>query len=223
MCRAFAIGDIHGCHKTFSMLVENGIRLKKNDTLFLLGDYIDRGPDSKAVIDYILDLIDKGYDVRPLIGNHEQLLLEAIDSPYYFDTWIKNRGYTTLKNFKVTKPINIEDKYIKFFRKLEYYYTYNNLILVHGGLNFAKDDPFKDKYSMVWERNSYIDMVKTGGKKVICGHSPTAINAVRQSLVKNRITLDSGCVYPEVNGMGFLSALELNTFQLIVQKNVDMV
>ena len=69
--RRIAIGDIHGCSKTFKLLIENEIQLNKNDQLFLLGDYIDKGKRSKEVLDYILHLIESGFSVFPLMGNHE--------------------------------------------------------------------------------------------------------------------------------------------------------
>ncbi len=68
--RKLAIGDIHGCNKTFKALLDQ-INLSKDDELTLLGDYIDRGPDSKGVIDTIINLQSSGYQVRALRGNHD--------------------------------------------------------------------------------------------------------------------------------------------------------
>ena len=75
--RRFAISDIHGCIKTFKTLVDR-IEFSKEDTLYLLGDYIDRGPDSKGVIDHIWKIQEEGYRVHCLRGNHEQMLLEEL-------------------------------------------------------------------------------------------------------------------------------------------------
>lgn len=66
--REFAIADIHGCCRTFRHLLEQ-IGFGKQDTLYLLGDYIDRGPDSRGVIETILELVREGYDIRPHMGN----------------------------------------------------------------------------------------------------------------------------------------------------------
>lgn len=60
MKRIIAIGDIHGCSKTFKTLLHKGLKIKKHDEIFCLGDFIDRGPDSKGVIDLILELRKKG-------------------------------------------------------------------------------------------------------------------------------------------------------------------
>jgi len=78
MGRMFAISDIHGCGISLDHLVSKEIKLKKSDELFLLGDYIDRGKNSKLVIDIILDLVSKRYKVKCLRGNHEQMFLVAI-------------------------------------------------------------------------------------------------------------------------------------------------
>lgn len=78
MKRLFAIGDIHGCFDSLKELVESNIQLDKNEKLILLGDYIDRGNKSKEVVDYIIDLLEKGYDVIPLIGNLNYYFLKHL-------------------------------------------------------------------------------------------------------------------------------------------------
>jgi predicted MPP superfamily phosphohydrolase len=78
--RLFTIGDIHGCFDSLKELVQNKILLQKSDKLILLGDYIDRGDKSKEVIDYIIELREKEFDIIPLMGNHEAMLLDAYDN-----------------------------------------------------------------------------------------------------------------------------------------------
>lgn len=75
----WAIGDIHGCPKTFQHLVQNQIQLKKEDHLYLLGDYVNRGPDSGGIIDFILELQNQGYQVFALKGNHESIILTTFE------------------------------------------------------------------------------------------------------------------------------------------------
>jgi serine/threonine protein phosphatase 1 len=79
MNRLFAISDIHGCYRTFYDLVIRKINLKKSDRLILLGDYIDRGDQSKEVVDFIIDLKEKGFDLTMLKGNHEAMLLRVLE------------------------------------------------------------------------------------------------------------------------------------------------
>ncbi|MBK7956987.1 MAG: serine/threonine protein phosphatase [Bacteroidetes bacterium] len=77
MLRTFIIGDIHGCCNTFQRLVLDEICIRKSDKIYCLGDYIDRGPYSKGVIDFILSLRKSGYHIHTLRGNHEQMLLNS--------------------------------------------------------------------------------------------------------------------------------------------------
>jgi serine/threonine protein phosphatase 1 len=122
MKRLFAIGDIHGCFVSLKELVENNIKLTTDDKLVLLGDYIDRGINSKEVIDYIIDLQEKGFDIMPLIGNHEGLLLDTFEDERNKPNWIQNGGSETLKSFGISSIMEIPSKYIDFFRKLPSYY-----------------------------------------------------------------------------------------------------
>jgi len=77
----YAITDIHGGNLTFQALLRK-INLRHSDQLFLLGDYVDRGPDSMGVLETICNLIDAGYDVRPLRGNHDEMLLRTITNDH---------------------------------------------------------------------------------------------------------------------------------------------
>ena len=109
--RRIVVGDIHGCSQTFRSLAEEEIRLAGNDILYLLGDYVDRGPDSKGVLDYIMDLMQGGYDVRPLRGNHEEDLLKYNQEEFRYMEWhlAKNNSLNLLDGEKLQK------KYVDFF------------------------------------------------------------------------------------------------------------
>jgi Calcineurin-like phosphoesterase. len=100
--RLFAIGDIHGCFYQFRELVEERIRIRKDDKVVLAGDFIDRGTRSKEVLDYIIELQNNGFDIIPLIGNHESMLLDALDNESHLLKWILNGGAVTLKSFGIS-------------------------------------------------------------------------------------------------------------------------
>jgi serine/threonine protein phosphatase 1 len=219
--KVYAVGDIHGCCKTLINLLDK-IGYKRGDTLFLMGDYIDRGPRIKETLDFIINLIDEGNKVYPIMGNHELMLLKSAESTENLNQWIQNAGATTLKSLGVDTPMQIPQKYMNFFESLKYYYYYKNFILVHGGMNFSIDNPFLDLEAMVWERNSYVDMDKTRGKRLICGHTPVSVETITESLSSNRILLDGGCVYyKKYPKVGNLCALDLDTFDLFVHKNIE--
>ncbi|MDP3444408.1 MAG: metallophosphoesterase, partial [Ignavibacteria bacterium] len=79
MNNRWIIPDIHGCSKTLKQLIEYQIKPSRTDEFYFLGDYIDRGPDSKGVIDYIMELQRKEFTIRLLLGNHEEYCIKSWD------------------------------------------------------------------------------------------------------------------------------------------------
>jgi len=219
--RRFAISDIHGCLASFKSLLKK-INYSKSDTLYLLGDYIDRGPESKGVIDYIWQLQAEGYQVYCLLGNHEQLLLDSVakPSPFY-----KGRP-EVLANFEVTHNQFIPKKYIQWMKNLKYYIELDDYILVHAGLNFEKKDPLSDLDSMIWIRYWY-DAINTDwldNRIIIHGHTPTKQLDIKRSLKElaeiSAINIDAGCVFQSF-GLGHLCVLNLDTKLLTFQARID--
>lgn len=217
MNRLFAISDIHGCYDTFYDLVVRKIGLKKSDRLILLGDYIDRGDKSKEVIDFIMELQTLGFNIVPLSGNHEAMLVDAYRNSEMIPLWYMNSGKTTMESFSLDSISGFETRYISFFENLRYYFTVKRYIFVHAGFNDFSPDPFDDRETMIWEcRKSYSNPVFSG-KTIIHGHRPKAIESVENiiSQKSNVIPVDTGCVYEKEDGYGNLSALELNSMKLI--------
>lgn len=214
--RLFAIGDIHGCFESFKNLIENKIKLKKNDKLILLGDYIDRGTQSKDVIDYINELQSKGYDIVTLMGNHEAMLIDAMENEKNLSKWIQNGGGKTLMSFGIESLTDLDQQYISFFKGLILYSTFDNFLFVHAGFNDLIDNPFNDKYNMLWSRNTFYKHPLLIDKIIVHSHTPiTKIQC--QELVTTRkqtINIDTGCVYSDIEGLGFLTALELFSYKL---------
>lgn len=105
MPRVFAIGDILGCSKTFKRLLLKKIQIRKSDKIYCIGDYVDRGKDSKGVIDFILKLRKQGYHIHTLRGNHEQIMLDAPASEIKMQHWLENGGAETMKSFPM-KSVN---------------------------------------------------------------------------------------------------------------------
>ena len=217
MSRFFAISDIHGCFEPFYELVVKIIDLKKSDRLVLLGDYIDRGYESREVIDFIMDLMSGGYDVTPLAGNHEVMLLDAYHDPGMIPLWHMNSGITTQFSFDIGNIRNLETRYLDFFKNLDYYLLIGDYYFVHAGFNDDLADPFTDRQYMIWEsRGSYKNPV-FAGKTIIHGHRPKQTGYVKMLIKEksNFIPIDTGCVYGAEMGYGFLSALDINSMELI--------
>jgi serine/threonine protein phosphatase 1 len=223
--RRIAIPDIHGCFQTFRCLVEEVICLTKSDWLFLLGDYVDRGPSSKAVLDYILKLIEQGYTVFPLRGNHEDDLLEYAKGEPRFLLWQLNRH----KYPDIVRDGKLMDRYYNFFNSLPFYYELEDYYLVHAGFNFSSEKPFEDKVSMLWTRYFNPPMDRLNGKQVIHGHEPLYMPVIIEHIEKAypSIPLDNGAVYAgkhkiyDTSQLGTLCAFDMDAKQLYTQENIE--
>lgn len=224
MSRSFVISDIHGCSRTFVSLIENVIQLRKDDRLFLLGDYIDRGPDSKGVIDYILRINKLGFQTICLRGNHEEMLLKSIHDDSYLSLFLNNGGDKTFESFRIRAVNELQAEYIDFFRSTKYYAVQDHFLLVHAGINFEAPDPLGDLDSMLWIRN-FKAKNNPLNKIIIHGHTPVSLIEIRESLSRvaslQEINIDNGCVFGLNEFYGHLCCLELEALRLHVQPNID--
>lgn len=221
--RRFAISDIHGCAKTFKKLLRR-INFSQEDVLYLLGDYLDRGPDGKGVIDHIFELQKNGFEVHCLRGNHEQYFLDA-----YYET---ESTYTipqeTLTSFEVENVKDVPKVYLDWMNRLPYFFDLEDYLLVHAGLNFKSDAPLEDEAAMIWIRHWYddIDEEWLGNQIVVHGHTPYEKWEIKKNLHHLEdipaINIDAGCVF-ESYGFGHLCALNLGTKQLIFEDCMDVV
>lgn len=211
--KLFAIGDIHGCFDSFRTLVEQKIQIRKDDKVILLGDYIDRGPHSKEVVDYIIDLQDRGFDIVPLIGNHEAMLLDTLNNNEYLSKWIQNGGNETVRSFGLSSLGKLAPRYIDFFKGLLYYFEFEKYLFVHAGFNDAINNPFEDRYYMIWRCSEKYEHPSLKDKIIVHGHRPISVAACTENIFSQNsvINLDTGCVYSDNSGYGSLTALELYT------------
>jgi serine/threonine protein phosphatase 1 len=216
MGRLFAISDIHGCFKPFYELIVNCIKLKKTDQLILLGDYIDRGDQSKEVIDFIIDLKNSGFNVSPLAGNHEVMLLDSFYDPEILPLWLMNSGMSTLNSFGIQNIKEIDNHYLEFFTSLEFYRIIDDVVFVHAGFDDFAINPFVDTQSMVWECRTSYQHPMLSGKIIIHGHRPKKIAYIKKLITEKSkvIPIDTGCVYEKEMGYGILLALEVNSMTL---------
>lgn len=223
--KKYCISDIHGCRNTFAELL-NKISFSQEDELYLLGDYVDRGPDSKGVIDDIMKLQEEGYSVKCLMGNHEEKMLASSQSAVDTEEWLYWGGRETLISFAAKAANEIDAKYTDWLKNLDYYFEVDDFILVHAGLNFLIDDPMEDTHGMMWARHYYqeINYQWLGERIIIHGHTPVDKDIILnqlQHLDKNRyLDIDNGCVYPK-DGQAALCCFELGEHKLTWQKYCD--
>lgn len=226
----YVVGDVHGCYETLKFLIEEKIGLSKTDNLYLLGDYIDRGPRSCETVDYLINLFEKGYQVFPIRGNHEQMLLDSINDLYAFKLWKMNAGDVTLHSYSIVLgnsfsfPNGIPSSHIDFFNSLpEFKVISDRYILVHGAINYAASDPFADKETMLWSRSTPAPDYFMPNKVILYGHTPVPIDTIQRIIETpsaRTIPLDAGCVYKTI-GLGNLAALELETQKLLWVNRID--
>jgi serine/threonine protein phosphatase 1 len=217
--RRLVIPDIHGCCSTFLGLLEK-IQLKKEDNLFLLGDYINRGPRSREVLDLIINLKDQGYNISPLRGNHEQMLLDS--NSEFQNTRFILPGIR--KPFGLYSESNrLLGKYADTLKGLPYYIELDSFLLVHAGFNTTIEDPFTDTESMMWIDRFEYDPMRLKGKHVIHGHTPVDIDEIFLK-ISNRsmiIPLDNGVYKTSCETKGNLVCLDIDRMGLTIQKNID--
>jgi serine/threonine protein phosphatase 1 len=221
MRRVLAIGDIHGCVATFRELLYQ-IQLSKDDKLVLLGDYVDRGADSKAVLDMVIELSHNGYDVVPIRGNHEQMMIDTHRYPEKQWIWMQNGGWETVASFNCNNVKEIPHLYIDFILNMPLYHEYENYLFVHAGFNEYAENPFEDEEAMLWSRIEQYHTERFTSMTVVHGHTPRPLQEIQGRLRGRRdgvVNLDTGCVFKGRPGLGFLSAYDFTNEQLYAIEN----
>ncbi len=228
MGRNIFIGDIHGCLATFkSLLIQIDLNPDK-DNLFLLGDYIDRGPNSKGVIDEIISLQGRGYKIFPIRGNHEQMLI----SDHNAETqkgWFDMADEEFKKSFGIKDLTELPIEYIDFCKSLPYYLLGDDFIVVHAGINFSFENPLTHSEDLMWIRDWYghVNYDWLQNRKIIHGHSPQTRQEIEEQFQsfeeKQILNIDCG-VYNSLNkkhGLGNLCAFDITNRKLFFQENIE--
>ena len=199
--RCFVIGDIHGCLTELRCLIDN-LPLKTGDRIVFLGDYIDRGPDSKGVVSYLIDLQRQGaYELVFLKGNHEDMLLSYLGlGGQHGDVFLPNGGKSTSESYGVstTTPtpgelmLRMPAAHLDFYRELKLSYLMPPFLCVHAGIHPAKALEEQSEIEMLWIRNQFIYRAHRLPYTVLFGHTPQ--HEVFFDL-PYKIGLDTGLVY----------------------------
>lgn len=197
MSKLFAIGDIHGCFDQLTEIIASLKIDRQSDTLIFIGDYIDRGPSSRRVIDYLLDLSVSFKNVVYLLGNHEQMLLrylKGLDTEMY----LHNGGASTLLAYGLSRRASaleaietIPSEHLCFFESLLPFYETEDYIFVHAGLKPGIKLAEQKIHDLLWIRHDFIEADFNFGKRVIFGHTPR----VRPLIEPNKIGIDTGAVF----------------------------
>jgi serine/threonine protein phosphatase 1 len=202
----YAIGDIHGSLETLERLMDKINPDLQQDQLLFVGDYIDRGPHSKGVVDYLIrlkDLAPPGQIIF-LKGNHEAMLLDFLQGREK-SLFLFNGGQETLLDYWGTSWLAPENLVLppdhqQFYQELQLFHETADYIFVHGGLKPGVPLADQQEEDLLWIRGEFITSQEDFGRRVIFGHTP-----FRQPLIMpNKIGIDTGAVYDN-----FLTALKL--------------
>lgn len=194
MQKIFVVGDIHGCFDKLCALMDKIPINNTRDQLIFIGDYIDRGPSSFDVVNYLIDFKKRVPGTIFIKGNHEDMLQNYLDGSDRF-TYLLNGGQKTMDEYlnrsdnKEAFPIPSE--HLEFFNSLQLYYQTDDYIFVHAGLRENVPLESQDKMDLLWTRDEFIHSDFNFGKRVIFGHTP-----FKEPLLQaNKIGIDTGAVY----------------------------
>lgn len=219
----YALTDVHGCAQTLKALVLGKLKLQKQDELYVLGDLVNKGPDSKGVIDFIIHLQKQHYNVQCLRGNHDQMLLKAAAKGETALSLSPPEKELVLQSFGIHEFEQLAPKYVAFLSNLPYYLELPDYFLVHAGFDFKQDNIFKDKEAMLNIRDYKPLPAKLNNKRLLHGHTPVALHTIKKSVahINYSLNLDAGCVYYKNASYGNLLAIDLDSQELFIQPNED--
>tara|TARA_R110000868_G_scaffold304437_17_gene565313 strand:+ start:45704 stop:46378 length:675 start_codon:yes stop_codon:yes gene_type:complete len=217
--KVIAIGDIHGCAKTLkSLLMRLDASYRNTRTYVFMGDYVDRGPDSKSTIDILIEF-SKTHTCVFLRGNHDAMLLNSYPKNDFLD-WFENGGDATMESYqKGDTSVKIPINHLRFFINTKLYYDTPDWLFVHGGIPpyFTIAEAIKNEElysSFLWRRDHISEEDNVWEKTVIFGHTPSRSPITE----KNMIGIDTGCVYEH---LGKLTAVILPEMDFVQQKRID--
>lgn len=190
----YAIGDIHGRDDLFAALMariqEDARAFTEKPCVVLLGDYVDRGPDSKGVLDRILALKSADWcDVVVLMGNHEEATLRFVSEPEYGQAWAEYGGATTLASYGVAAPRLRQDvegwveardaflkalgpAHLKLMMDMQVSYHDGDYFFVHAGVKPGRPLQEQGAEIFLWIRGEFLSVDKACDYVVVHGHTP---------------------------------------------------
>jgi len=219
----YAVGDIHGRRDLLQAMLgrievdARNSRQSKRRTLVFLGDYVDRGPDSRGVVETLIGGLPQGFETHFLKGNHEAILLNFLDDPWTLDHWLMNGCEATMRSYGVDTDRLVSLRappdlwgqalqealpkaHLAFYRSLKLSVTFGDYLFVHAGVNPGAPLEAQTEADLIWIRDPFLRHAEPFGKIVVHGHTPGKEPVTRS----NRIGIDTGACFS-----GRLTALRL--------------
>lgn len=210
-CRLYAVGDIHGRLDLLTALHRNIRRDREQrphegkDVVVYVGDYVDRGPDSRGVIEHLLGDPLPGFEAVHLMGNHDEAMLRFLEDAAVGPEWASFGGDATLLSYGVRRSpnmigmrryeemrrqlvANLPPSHLSFLKGLQLSYTAGDYLFVHAGIRPGVPLERQRPDDLMWIRETFLSSREDHGKVVVHGHTPTGAPQVRA----NRIGIDTG-------------------------------
>ena len=219
--RVYAVGDIHGRRDLLDALLEkierdSAAAPAERELIVFVGDYIDRGPQSREVIDRLLEPMPRGMEPTFLLGNHERLLIDTLVSADTLSLWLPNGGQATLKSYGIdlldmaNRPAGspaeswleraIPETHRAFLKGLQLYKEVGDYLFVHAGIRPGVRLADQSNHDLLWIRTEFLDHEGDLSHFVVHGHTAR----LEPDVKGNRIGIDTGAVKT-----GKLTALRL--------------
>ena len=219
----YAVGDIHGRLDLLEALLEkieaDAARAAQAErrTLVFLGDYVDRGLDSRGVVERLIGGLPQDFEAHFLKGNHEAILLNFLDDAWSLENWRKNGGDATMLSYgvdterlaRIGAPSDawrqafaaaLPEAHLRFFKSLQLSVSFGDYLFVHAGVKPGVPLAAQTEADLIWIRGPFLNHAEPFSKVVVHGHTPGDQPAIRS----NRVGIDTGAVFT-----GRLTALRL--------------
>ncbi len=211
MPNLYAIGDIHGQAGMLTLLIEK-VPFEKDDEIVFVGDYIDRGPDSRGVVEAVLEFKLMYPKTIFLRGNHEDLLLDFLKNgrQYQNGVFLMNGGYETLESYGIDPregSPRLPPLHMKFFEGLVARHDTRGFVFVHAGMRPGVPLDEQNEHDMIWIRQAFFESEENFGKPIVFGHTPMPRVL---DLLPRMLGIDTGAAYG-----GKLTCVQLEKNQVV--------
>lgn len=199
----YAVGDVHGRLDLLTALLgriaaDAALRPAGRRRLVFLGDYIDRGPGSRGVVERLVQGPPPGFEAICLRGNHEQAMLDFLEAPEQAEAWLDFGGEATLRSYGVrpAAPRQMRDAlaavlpaaHLRFLETLDFVHEAGGYLFVHAGIRPGRALEIQHPHDLLWIREAFLESGADHGCVVVHGHSIVPVPEVRS----NRIGIDTG-------------------------------
>ena len=192
----YAIGDIHGSLQKLRdllMLCEQHAD-GRTATFVFLGDYIDRGPDSRGVIEALIELQSQRPDrIIALKGNHEAVAVEILDGETDQESWLREGGTATLRSYRIDDVRDLPAEHVAWLRALPLCFDDGERFFVHAGIDPDKPLDAQSGHDLIWIREPFLSDGRDHGRLIVHGHTPQGDGL--PDFRGNRLNLDTGAVF----------------------------